>query len=44
MGKSDLDFLSPLLPGVSANKKNFESEAKAMLKNCQIGWDTQACF
>lgn len=35
MGKYDLDFLSPLLPGVSANQKNSEYEAIANGKNHQ---------
>ena len=32
MGKSDLDFLSLLLPRVSANQKNPDPEAKANIK------------
>lgn len=32
MGKSDLDFLSLLLPGVSANQKNPDPEAKTNVK------------
>ena len=36
MGKSDLDFLSPLLHGVSANQRSPKYEAIANGKNRQI--------